>query len=199
MVVFFCFFYYNNKRTKKQGAQSENCRKHPAAVCGTPLEPASELSIPPRDGTDLRLCDQPQSAPPVRSLPSPEEVAANFPNPCGWSTGMEDCMLNAGSRARHPCASGARTKAALGGDGVRLPSAERHSPLRHRARPQRIYRARHHPPRWKKLLRQLLARPIHTGGLRSVALSAGIPDAPEPARGTRGNSCAPSRVTVRQR
>lgn len=30
-------------------------------------------------------------------LPSPEEVAANFPNPCGWSTGMEDCMLNAGS------------------------------------------------------------------------------------------------------
>ena len=30
-------------------------------------------------------------------LPSPEEVAANFPNPCGWSTGMEDCMLSAGS------------------------------------------------------------------------------------------------------
>lgn len=30
-------------------------------------------------------------------LPAPEEVAADFPNPCGWSTGMEDSMLNAGS------------------------------------------------------------------------------------------------------
>ena len=30
-------------------------------------------------------------------LPSPEEIAAGFPNPCSWSTGMEDCMLNAGS------------------------------------------------------------------------------------------------------
>ena len=30
-------------------------------------------------------------------LPSAEEIAASFPNPCGWSTGMEDCMLNAGS------------------------------------------------------------------------------------------------------
>ena len=32
-----------------------------------------------------------------RYLPAPEEVAADFPNPCGWGTGMEDCMLNAGS------------------------------------------------------------------------------------------------------
>ena len=30
-------------------------------------------------------------------LPTAEEIAADFPNPCGWSTGMEDCMLNAGS------------------------------------------------------------------------------------------------------
>lgn len=30
-------------------------------------------------------------------LPTPEEIAVDFPNPCGWSTGMEDCMLNAGS------------------------------------------------------------------------------------------------------
>lgn len=29
-------------------------------------------------------------------LPSPEEIAADFPNPCGWSTGMEDCALNGG-------------------------------------------------------------------------------------------------------
>ena len=29
-------------------------------------------------------------------LPSPEEIAAGFPNPCGWSTGMEDCALNGG-------------------------------------------------------------------------------------------------------
>jgi len=31
-----------------------------------------------------------------RYLPSPEEIAAAFPNPCGWSTGMEDCALNGG-------------------------------------------------------------------------------------------------------
>ena len=30
-------------------------------------------------------------------LPWPDEIAADFPNPCGWGTGMEDCMLNAGS------------------------------------------------------------------------------------------------------
>ncbi|MDR0931511.1 MAG: hypothetical protein LBM70_00610 [Victivallales bacterium] len=29
-------------------------------------------------------------------LPAPEEIAASFPNPCGWSTGMEDCALNGG-------------------------------------------------------------------------------------------------------
>ena len=29
-------------------------------------------------------------------LPSPEEIALDFPNPCGWSTGMEDCALNGG-------------------------------------------------------------------------------------------------------
>ena len=30
-------------------------------------------------------------------LPTAEDIAANLPNPCGWGTGMEDCMLNAGS------------------------------------------------------------------------------------------------------
>ena len=30
-------------------------------------------------------------------LPNPQEVKADFPNPCGWGAGMEDCMLNAGS------------------------------------------------------------------------------------------------------
>lgn len=30
-------------------------------------------------------------------LPKPEEIAIQFPNPCGWGTGMEDSMLNAGS------------------------------------------------------------------------------------------------------
>ena len=29
-------------------------------------------------------------------LPAPEEIAAGFPNPCGWGTGMEDCALNGG-------------------------------------------------------------------------------------------------------
>ncbi len=31
-----------------------------------------------------------------RHLPVPEEIAASFPNPCGWGTGMEDCALNGG-------------------------------------------------------------------------------------------------------
>ena len=29
-------------------------------------------------------------------LPSVEEIARQFPNPCGWGTGMEDCSINAG-------------------------------------------------------------------------------------------------------
>ncbi len=29
-------------------------------------------------------------------LPVPEEIEKGFPNPCGWSTGMEDCALNGG-------------------------------------------------------------------------------------------------------
>ena len=29
-------------------------------------------------------------------LPSSEEIAKRFPNPCGWGTGMEDCALNGG-------------------------------------------------------------------------------------------------------
>lgn len=30
-------------------------------------------------------------------LPTAIEIAAEFPNPCGWGTGMEDCALHAGS------------------------------------------------------------------------------------------------------
>lgn len=30
-------------------------------------------------------------------LPHLDEIAIGFPNNCGWSTGMEDCMLNAGA------------------------------------------------------------------------------------------------------
>ena len=30
-------------------------------------------------------------------FPSPEEIARIFPNPCGYSTGMEDCMLSGGT------------------------------------------------------------------------------------------------------
>jgi len=29
-------------------------------------------------------------------LPSPEEIALQLPNPCGWNTGMEDSMISAG-------------------------------------------------------------------------------------------------------
>ena len=30
-------------------------------------------------------------------LPSADEIARQYPNPCGWGTGMEDCMLSAGA------------------------------------------------------------------------------------------------------
>lgn len=30
-------------------------------------------------------------------LPTVEEIANEFPNPCGWHTGMEDCALNTGA------------------------------------------------------------------------------------------------------
>lgn len=69
--------------------------------CLSPLEqlwkPIPEQLFHP--GTGL-IYDYVTSRDPLHKfdhLPSPEEVAADFPNPCGWSTGMEDCMLNAGS------------------------------------------------------------------------------------------------------
>ena len=33
----------------------------------------------------------------IENLPLPEEIALQVPNPCGWGTGMEDSMLNAGN------------------------------------------------------------------------------------------------------
>lgn len=33
----------------------------------------------------------------LQSLPAPEEIARQYPNPCGWGTGMEDSMLSAGA------------------------------------------------------------------------------------------------------
>lgn len=30
-------------------------------------------------------------------LPTPEEIALQIPNPCGWGTGMKNSMLNAGN------------------------------------------------------------------------------------------------------
>ena len=33
----------------------------------------------------------------LHSLPTPQEIAKQYPNPCGWSTGMEDSMLSAGA------------------------------------------------------------------------------------------------------
>ena len=30
----------------------------------------------------------------TKALPTVEEIALQIPNPCGWGTGMEDCMLN---------------------------------------------------------------------------------------------------------
>jgi hypothetical protein len=39
------------------------------------------------------LTDHPRD-PLCGHLPTPEEIAHNFPNACGWNTGMEDSMLN---------------------------------------------------------------------------------------------------------
>ena len=72
-----------------------------------------------------------------RYLPAPEEVAADFPNPCGWGTGMEDCMLNAGSALLRPGGSGDRT-------------------LLRRAPSSRLRRPRHDPDRRTALLFQHL-------------------------------------------
>lgn len=33
---------------------------------------------------------------PRANLPTPDEIAARYPNPCGWNTGMEDGLLNGG-------------------------------------------------------------------------------------------------------
>lgn len=33
----------------------------------------------------------------LQTLPAPEEIARQHPNPCGWGTGMEDSMLSAGA------------------------------------------------------------------------------------------------------
>ena len=30
-------------------------------------------------------------------LPTPDDITASVPNPCGWGTGMEDSALNGGS------------------------------------------------------------------------------------------------------
>lgn len=40
-----------------------------------------------------RICDEQN---PFAHLPTPEEISKQFPNPCGWGTGMEDCSINAG-------------------------------------------------------------------------------------------------------
>ena len=44
---------------------------------------------------DYLVSDRPDAA--VFHLPSPEEIALQVPNACGWGTGMEDSMLSAGS------------------------------------------------------------------------------------------------------
>jgi hypothetical protein len=43
------------------------------------------------------------TANPFAHLPWPDEIAASCPNPCGWGTGMEDSMLNAGSLMETLC------------------------------------------------------------------------------------------------
>lgn len=43
---------------------------------------------------DLRLTLEPDGL--LTDLPTPEEIARNYPNPCSWKTGMENSMINAG-------------------------------------------------------------------------------------------------------
>ena len=43
---------------------------------------------------DLRTTLEPDGN--ISDLPTPEEISRNFPNACGWNTGMENSMINAG-------------------------------------------------------------------------------------------------------
>jgi len=59
------------------------------SLCGEQFCPETNLFY------DCRTSRNPERR--FQYLPAPEEIAEQFPNPCGWSTGMEDCMLHAGS------------------------------------------------------------------------------------------------------
>lgn len=43
---------------------------------------------------DLRTSTAPDGN--IADLPTPEEISRNYPNACGWKTGMEDSMINGG-------------------------------------------------------------------------------------------------------
>ncbi len=43
-------------------------------------------------------------------LPPPDEIRRQYPNPCGWGTGMEDSMLNAGTMMDVLCDRWKRTR-----------------------------------------------------------------------------------------
>lgn len=43
---------------------------------------------------DLRTTLEPDGN--ISDLPTPEEISRNYPNACGWNTGMENSMINAG-------------------------------------------------------------------------------------------------------
>ena len=62
------------------------------------LRPAWEMIwgklFRPETGLFYDYCSE---LPELGHLPSPEEIARNFPNPCGLGTGMEDSMLSAGA------------------------------------------------------------------------------------------------------
>ncbi|MDY4519728.1 MAG: hypothetical protein SPE01_13995 [Candidatus Spyradocola sp.] len=62
--------------------------------------------------TQLFYDFRPQSTPPgdFAYLPAPAHIAAQTPNPNGWSTGMEDSMLNAGLMASAFAALWTRTR-----------------------------------------------------------------------------------------
>ncbi len=52
-------------------------------------------------------------------LPALEEIALQFPNPCGWGTGMEDSMLHAGAMLDALAAKGDRERAEWVLEGIR--------------------------------------------------------------------------------
>lgn len=92
-------------------------------------------------------------------LPFPEEIVRHVPNPAGWGTGMEDCMLNAGS-VLEICILRARVELEQqpGNSGVCPSNPGWNGGVCNCTWQAGICRSRNFSPGWKVLLHQLLPR-----------------------------------------